>query len=182
LSSGDTLVSIGFPKKFNHIIPNEEQQNSSMQIERCVLFGKCIGTDAVEGVMRIDFSCKNLKNIDGMSGSPVFKLDDKKKLKFVGMVISADTKSGKCLRFLNVNWLNIYLMQTDLAFPYSSQGLETLEQIANNYLKDLEHLSLYIIKIDSTSKRVFVSENPASMSGVGFTMYRIKRIVRDAPL
>ena len=64
----------------------------------------------------------------------------KKKLKFVGMVISADTKSGKCLRFLNVNWLNIYLMQTDLAFPYSSQGLETLEQIANNYLKDLEHL------------------------------------------
>ena len=140
LSSGDTLVSIGFPKKFNHIIPNEEQQNSSMQIERCVLFGKCIGTDAVEGVMRIDFSCKNLKNIDGMSGSPVFKLDDEKKLKFVGMVISADTKSGKCLRFLNVNWLNIYLMQTDLAFPYSSQGLETLEQIANNYLKDLEHL------------------------------------------
>ena len=42
LSSGDTLVSIGFPKKFNHIIPNEEQQNSSMQIARCVLFGKCI--------------------------------------------------------------------------------------------------------------------------------------------
>ena len=140
LSSGDTLVSIGFPKKYNHIIPNEEYQNSSMQIERCTLFGKCIETDAVEGVMKIDFSCKNLKNIDGMSGSPVFKLDYQKKMKFVGMVISADTKSGKYLRFLNVNWLNIYLMQTDLTFPYSSEGLEVLEQVSNDYIKNLEDL------------------------------------------
>jgi len=140
LSSNDTLVSIGFPKKFNGINPNEEQQNSSMKIERCVLFGRCIKMDGVEGVMKIDFSCKNLKNIDGMSGSPVFKLNDEKKLKFVGMVISADTKNGKCLRFLNVNWINIYLMQTDLAFPYSSEGIEAFEQLANNYIQNLKIL------------------------------------------
>ena len=48
-------------------------------------------------------------------------------------------------------------------------------------LKDLEHLKLHIIKMDFINKRVFLSESPYALKGVGFSMHRIKRIIKDAP-
>lgn len=140
LELDDDLVAIGFPKKYNYIKANELQNNSSINIEMCVLIGKCTEIKTIESKMHINHSFNDLKNIDGMSGGAVFKFEKTKKLKFVGMIISGDTINGKCLRFLNVNWLNIYLMQTDFTFPFSSQGIKDFNNINKNYIKELKEL------------------------------------------
>jgi hypothetical protein len=141
LSEGDKLIAIGFPKKYNFTTPNEISNTSSMTIYKCFIYGKCskVLDGAVEAIMETDYNCKGLKNLDGMSGSAVFKITDNFTLKFVGMTIQGDTINGKTIRFLTVNWISIYLMKTDIAFPFSKLKDDALDAISNNYLAELKN-------------------------------------------
>jgi len=140
LQEGDKLVAIGFPKKYNFTTPNEIDNTSSMTIYKCFVYGKCskILNGAVEAIMETDYNCKGLKNLDGMSGSAVFKIEDDFALKCVGMTIQGDTENGKTLRFLTVNWISIYLMQTDISFPFSRLESDALDVVSQNYFKELK--------------------------------------------
>ena len=139
LEEGDKLVSIGFPKKYNFTTPNEIDNTSSMTIYKCFVYGRCskIIEGRVEAVMETDYNCKALKNLDGMSGSAVFKIGNNFSLKFVGMVIQGDTKNGETLRFLTVNWITIYLMQTDLSLPFSMLENDALEVVSKHYISEI---------------------------------------------
>jgi hypothetical protein len=140
LQEGDNLVAIGFPKEYNFVTPNERDNTSSMTIYKCFIYGRCLKIieGRVEAVMQSDYNCKALENLDGMSGSAVFKIEDGFTLKFVGMVIQGDTKNGKTLRFLTVNWITIYLMKTDIAFPFTMLENEALDTVSQNYITELE--------------------------------------------
>ena len=142
LQKGDKLVAIGFPKKYNFTTPNEINNTSSMTIYKCFVYGRCseISYGAVEAIMETDYNCKGLKNLDGMSGSAVFKIVDNLTLEFVGMTIKGDRKNGKIIRFLTVNWITIYLMQTDLSFPFSRLENDALDIVSQNYIEELKKI------------------------------------------
>ena len=142
LQKGDNLVAIGFPKKYNFTTPNEINNTSSMTIYKCFVYGRCseILDGAVEAIMETDYNCKGLKNLDGMSGSAVFKIVDNLSLEFVGMTIQGDTENGKIIRFLTVNWITIYLMQTDLSFPFSRLENDALDVVSQNYIEELKKI------------------------------------------
>lgn len=140
LQKEDNLVAIGFPKKYNFTTPNEINNTSSMTIFKCFVYGRCskILDGAVEAIMETDYNCKGLRNLDGMSGSAVFKITDDFTLEFVGMTIQGDTQDGKTIRFLTVNWITIYLMKTDIAFPFSRLENDALDIVSQNYIQELK--------------------------------------------
>lgn len=140
LREGDNLVVIGFLKKNNFVTPNIIENTSSMTIYKCFIYGKCskLIDGSVEAIMETTYNCQGLKNLDGISGSAIFKIENNFTLKFVGMVIQGDTKNGKIIRFLTVNWITIYLMQTDIAFPFTRLDNDALDIVSKNYISALK--------------------------------------------
>lgn len=139
LEINDLLYVVGFPQETNYLTYNEEDNTSSMTLNRLHLIGYCSRMiDIAEFEMIITNNPAPKINLNGISGAPVFKYNEKNnKYSLAGMVISANSKEGTLIRFLSVFHLAKHLMITDLRFPLSSTEIPELKQISDNLTKEL---------------------------------------------
>lgn len=139
LEINDLLYVVGFPQETNYLTYNEEENTSSITLNRLHLIGYCSRMiDISEFEMIVTNNPSPKINLNGISGAPVFKYNKKNdKYSLAGMVISANSKEGTLIRFLSVFHLATHLMLTDIRFPLSSTEIPELKQISDNLTKEL---------------------------------------------